>query len=106
MALNEYFRALLPQRRLNLGDDLISVLIRAEETGTLITEKELLAQCTMLLFATSYKTTRNFLGNGLFALLNHPQQLQLLRKTPLLMRSALKELLRFDSRYNTPVDEY
>ncbi len=96
VALNDYFRALLPKRRLNLGDDLISLLIRAEEAGTVITEKELLAQCTMLLFA-GYETTRNFLGNGLFALLKHPQQLQSLRETPTLMRSALKELLRFDS---------
>ncbi len=96
VALNAYFEALLPARRSNLGDDLMSLLIRAEEAGTVITAKELLAQCTMLLFA-GYETTRHFLGNGLFALLKNPAQFQLLREQPTLMRSALKELVRFDS---------
>jgi cytochrome P450 len=96
IAMNEYFRQLLPQRRAALGDDLMSQLIRAEATGGIITTKELLAQCCTLLFA-GHETTRNLLGNGILALLQHPQQWQALQSTPSLLPSALKELLRFDS---------
>jgi cytochrome P450 len=96
IAMNEYFRQLLPQRRAALGDDLMSQLIRAEAQGGIITTKELLAQCCTLLFA-GHETTRNLLGNGILALLQHPQQWQALQSTPSLLPSALKELLRFDS---------
>lgn len=96
IAMNEYFRQLLPQRRAALGDDLMSQLIRAEATGGIITTKELLAQCCTLLFA-GHETTRNLLGNGMLALLQHPEQWQALQGTPSLLPSALKELLRFDS---------
>ncbi|MEO6918297.1 MAG: cytochrome P450 [Collimonas sp.] len=96
IAMNEYFRQLLPQRRAALGDDLMSQLIRAEASGGIITTKELLAQCCTLLFA-GHETTRNLLGNGMLALLQHPQQWQALQATPSLLPSALKELLRFDS---------
>jgi cytochrome P450 len=95
-AMNAYFQDLLPQRRLHPGDDLISQLIMAEATGGIITTKELLAQCCTLLFA-GHETTRNLLGNGMLALLQHPDQWQLLQQTPSLLPSALKELLRFDS---------
>jgi cytochrome P450 len=96
IAMNEYFRQLLPQRRAALGDDLMSQLIRAEASGGIITTKELLAQCCTLLFA-GHETTRNLLGNGMLALLQHPQQWQALQDAPALLPSALKELLRFDS---------
>ncbi|AIY44012.1 putative cytochrome P450 hydroxylase [Collimonas arenae] len=96
IAMNDYFRQLLPQRRAALGDDLMSQLIRAEANGGIITTKELLAQCCTLLFA-GHETTRNLLGNGMLALLQHPQQWQALQAAPSLLPSALKELLRFDS---------
>ena len=96
IAMNEYFRQLLPQRRAALGDDLMSQLIRAEAGGGITTTKELLAQCCTLLFA-GHETTRNLLGNGMLALLQHLQQWQALQAEPSLLPSALKELLRFDS---------
>jgi len=96
IAMNEYFRGLLPQRRLHPGDDLIGQLIRAEASGGIITTKELLAQCCTLLFA-GHETTRNLLGNGLLALLQYPHQWQKLKQNPTLLPSALRELLRFDS---------
>lgn len=95
-AMNAYFEGLLPQRRLHPGEDLISQLIRAEAVGGITTTKELLAQCCTLLFA-GHETTRNLLGNGMLALLQHPEQWQSLQQTPSLLPSALKELLRFDS---------
>jgi cytochrome P450 len=96
VAMNAYFRALLPRRRARPADDLISQLIMAEAAGGIVTTKELLAQCCTLLFA-GHETTRNLLGNGVLALLQHPQQWGDLREEPALLPSALKELLRFDS---------
>lgn len=96
LAMHDYFRVLLPERRVHPGDDLVSQLIAAEAAGHLVTEKSLLAQCCTLLFA-GHETTRNLLGNGLLALLDHPQQWQVLERQPELMRSAVRELLRYDS---------
>lgn len=96
VALNDYFRELLPERRRNPGADLVSRLIQAEEQGLVVTTKELLAQCCTLLFA-GHETTRNLLGNGLLTLLRHPAQWQRLKDTPSLMPSALRELLRYES---------
>ncbi|TAL84637.1 MAG: cytochrome P450 [Candidimonas sp.] len=95
-AMADFFRALLPQRRRQPGDDLLSQLIRAEAHGGIITTKELLAQCCTLLFA-GHETTRNLLGNGMLALLQHPSQWRALQQDPALMPLALRELLRFDS---------
>lgn len=95
-AMTGYFRDLLPQRRQRPGDDLISQLIRAEADGGILTANELLAQCCTLLFA-GHETTRNLLGNGMLALLRHPEQWRALQREPALMSLALRELLRFDS---------
>lgn len=96
VAMNEFFRMLVPQRRAHLGDDLVSQLIRAEAEGGIVTSKSLLAQCCTLLFA-GHETTRNLLGNGLHALLGHPEQWRMLQDDPDLMRPAVRELLRYDS---------
>jgi hypothetical protein len=96
VAVTEYFRALLPKRRQTQGEDLISLLIRLEENGDVLTAEDLLAQCSMLLFA-GHETTRNLLGNGLLTLLNHPGEWAKLKRDPSLMRNALKELLRYES---------
>jgi cytochrome P450 len=94
--LTEYFRALLPERRAHKGDDLVSLLLRVEEEGEVLTEEELLAQCTLLLVA-GHETTRNLLGNGLLALLQHHDQLATLKQNPSLMPSAVREFARYDS---------
>ncbi|WP_254926750.1 cytochrome P450 [Janthinobacterium sp. PC23-8] len=96
LAMNDYFRALLPARRARPGHDLVSQLILAEAQGGIVTTKQLLAQCCTLLFA-GHETTRNLLGNGMLALLQHPQQWHALRHNPSLLPNAIKELLRFDS---------
>jgi cytochrome P450 len=94
--LTEYFRALLPERRAHKGDDLVSLLLRVEEEGEVLTGEELLAQCTLLLVA-GHETTRNLLGNGMLALLQHPDQLAKLKENPALINSAVREFARFDS---------
>ena len=94
--LTEYFRALLPERREHKGDDLVSLLLRVEEEGEVLTGEELLAQCTLLLVA-GHETTRNLLGNGMLALLQHPDQHAKLRQNPALIHSAVREFARYDS---------
>jgi cytochrome P450 len=96
ISLTEYFRALLPERRANKGDDLVSLLLRVEEEGEVLTGEELLAQCTLLLVA-GHETTTNLLGNGMLALLQHPDQFAKLKDNPSLINSAVRELARFDS---------
>jgi len=95
-ALAEYFTALLPERRAHPRDDLLSLLIAAEEQGDKLTEGELLVTC-LLLFIAGHETTVNLIGNGLLALLRNPDQLQRLRTNPTLLPTAVEELLRYDS---------
>ena len=94
--MSGYFEELVVQRRAAPGDDLVSLLLRGEATGAIHSGAELLAQCAMLLFA-GHETTRNLLGNGLQALLAHPQQWQRLQRDPALLPGAVRELLRYDS---------
>jgi cytochrome P450 len=92
----EYFRQLIRQRRTAPRDDLLQAMIAAEEQGDKLSEEELLGNCVLLL-AAGHGTTTYLISNGLFALLQHPEQLQQLRDNPTLVSSAVVELLRYDS---------
>jgi cytochrome P450 len=94
--LTEFFRKTVAERRRNKGSDLISLLIDIEEEGEVLTEEELYAQCIALLFA-GHETTRNLIGNGMYTLLQHPQETAELRERPDMIRSAVEELLRYES---------
>lgn len=96
LAMSRYFETLLALKRQTPGDDLVSRLVQAEARGEIQGNVELLAQCTMLLFA-GFETTRHLLGSGLQALLAHPEQWQRLRQAPELLPGAVRELLRYDS---------
>ena len=96
IGLTDFFRKTVAERRRNKGTDLISLLIDIEEEGEVLTEEELYAQCIALLFA-GHETTRNLIGNGMYTLLKNPEQTAELRATPEMIRSAVEELLRFES---------
>jgi len=96
IALTDFFRKTVAERRRNKGNDLISLLIDIEEEGEVLTEEELYAQCIALLFA-GHETTRNLIGNGIYTLLKHPQQAAELRENPEMIRTAVEEILRFES---------
>lgn len=96
VALTEFFRGAVAERRRRRGGDLISLLLDIEEDGEVLTEEELYAQCVMLLFG-GHETTRNLIGNGMHALLQHPEELSRLRDQPEMIRSAVEELLRYES---------
>jgi cytochrome P450 len=96
LALREFFRETVAVRRQHKGSDLISLLLDIKEDGEVLTEEEIYAQCLMLLGA-GHETTRNLIGNGMYTLLRHPEQMADLRKNPELIRSAVEELLRYES---------
>jgi hypothetical protein len=96
LALTDFFRGAVAERRGNKGNDLISLLIDIEEDGEALTEEELYAQCVMLLFA-GHETTRNLIASGIYSLLREPEKLAELRENPALIRSAVEEFLRFES---------
>jgi len=93
--LVDYFLALLPARRRNPGDDLMSLMLRAEHDGERLSHEEVVANCVLLLFA-GHETTTNLLGNGLFHLLRHSDQTRLLTQSPALTPHAVEEFLRYD----------
>ena len=94
--LADYFRPFVTRLRHDPQDDIMGALVMAEEAGDQLTEEELFANCVLLLVA-GHETTTNLIGNGLLALLRHPRQFALLREEPALIRSAVEELLRYDS---------
>jgi len=93
--LLEYFEPLVYDRRRHPRDDLITALVQAEERGDLLSHEEVLATCTVLLFA-GHETTTNLLANGLLAFTQHRDQWELLQRQPDLIRPAVEELLRYD----------
>lgn len=92
----DYFRDLVARRRHDLGTDLVSELIRAEDEGDRLSELELLGTLQMLI-AAGQETTANLIGNGMYALLSHPDQYRTLRSDPSLVPDAIEEFLRYDS---------
>jgi pimeloyl-[acyl-carrier protein] synthase len=95
-AVTDYFQELIAERRSVPADDLLSALAATDEDGDRLTDAELLANCVLMFFA-GHETTVNLIGNGVLALLRHPDQLERLREYPLMAAQAVEELLRFDS---------
>lgn len=93
---DEYFKGIVAEHRDEPRDDLVSRLIEAEEEGDKLSEDEMIVTLRLLLVAGN-ETTTNLIGNGLKALLENPDQLELLRHRPELIDNAIEELLRYDS---------
>ncbi len=94
----DYLRGLIAARRRKPGDydtDVLTRLIQGEKDGESLTEKELYHQCIFLLNA-GHETTTNLIGNGVWALLANPGELERLRADPALVPSAVEEMLRYD----------
>jgi cytochrome P450 len=90
-----YFRDLIQRRGDSRPADILSALLDAQAEGDKLSEKELLATCTLILIA-GHETTVNLIGNGILQLLRHPDQLSKFQADPGLARSVVEEVLRFD----------
>jgi hypothetical protein len=113
--MTEYIKDLADKRRKNMGEDLLSILLSVSDDGacpvphrasgglvreapavSTLTEEELVANINILL-STGHETTTHLIGNGILALLQHPDQLKLLKENPALLDSAIDEVLRYDN---------
>jgi cytochrome P450 len=99
LSMEHYFEELIAERRQRPTVDLLSELIAVSDGSDRLSQKEVIS-IAVLLFAAGFETTTNLIGNGLWALMQHPEQLQLLRSSvgdSDAVQRALEELLRFDS---------
>ena len=99
-AFDAYFRQLIERRRTAPREDILSALVLAQDSGEHLSERETLNMLRLLLIAGN-ETTTNLIGNGILALLRHPDQLQRIREDPGLIPMAVEELLRFDTPVQT-----
>jgi cytochrome P450 len=93
--LAPYMWEVIEDRRRSPGDDVLSRLIAVEEAGDRLSPQELIA-FVILLYVAGHETTVNLIGNGMLALLRHPDQLAAWRANPALDDRAVDELLRYD----------
>jgi cytochrome P450 PksS len=93
--LEDYFLQLMSLRRREPGSDLMTLLLGNQEQGRWDAH-ELSAQCVLIL-AAGHVTTIDQIGNGVHALLTHPDQLRRLRARPALIHAAVEEVLRYAS---------
>lgn len=99
--LQEYLAGLIERRRREPGEDMISLLLGsaaeagADEDGDHLDDAELMALCSLILFA-GHETTTNLLCNAIVALERHPAELARLRADPSLVNRAIEEVLRFE----------
>lgn len=99
--LVDYLTPLIEKRRSKPTDDLIGVLVAAEQRGD-ISAQDVLATCVLLVFG-GHETTMNLIANGTLALLRHPDQWERLKNHPELAPSAVEELLRYDGSVKATV---
>lgn len=96
IAFSSHLKEVIETHRQQPRDDFMSGLIAAEGTDGKLSEDEIIATCILLLGA-GQETTVDLIGNGMLALLRHPDQLALLRANAESAPAAVEELLRYDS---------
>jgi cytochrome P450 len=94
-AMSEYFRDRIREQRHHPREGLINALLAAEIDGDRLSEEEVVANCIITMVG-GQETTTNLIGNGVLALLRHPDQLARLRTDLSLVPPAVEELLRFE----------
>lgn len=92
--IDDYFRAVLVERRKRPEQDLISALLAARVDGESLSEQELLGFCTLLLIAGNITTT-NLIGNAIICLDEDPASLRKVYEDSSLLPSTIEEVLRF-----------
>jgi cytochrome P450 len=92
--LLDYVDRLIERKRWSPGDDLTSRLVAELLEPGLVTRAELIAIVRLLLTA-GHETTGTMIGTGMLVLLQHPAQLDALRRDPAMIGPAVEELLRY-----------
>jgi cytochrome P450 len=95
--IRSYLSDLADERRRDPRDDLMSSLVGIRDDDGQGLDQDEIVTMAALLFSAGFETTTHLLGNGLVALLDHPEQAESLRKDPDLAPNAVEELVRFDS---------
>lgn len=98
--VHAYFRAAIERCRKQPGNNLLSDLVRAEEENQALTSEEIL-NLAILLLVGGNETTTNMIGNGVLALLEHPEQLEQVRADPALAPNWVEETMRYDAPVQT-----
>jgi cytochrome P450 len=96
---SDYLKGLIEQRGRKPGDpekDLLTRLIAGEHEGRTLTEAELTQNCIFILNA-GHETTTNLIGNALEIFIRYPDERRRLLDKPELVKSAVEEVLRFES---------
>lgn len=93
--INDYTRTALARIRAEGRPGLLPLLADAEIDGDRLSEEELFANVNLLLVA-GHETTMCLIGNGVYELLKHPDQLALVKADPARIPGAVEEFLRFD----------
>ncbi len=95
MEMGAYFASLIPDRRENPGNDLVSAVVNAEIDGEHLTDADIIGFNILLLIAGN-ETTTNLLSNLLNTLVDKPDIYKQLGEKPELIDAAIEESLRFD----------
>lgn len=90
----QFIADVVARRRAQPADDLVSALVLAEEQGETLTNDEILA-ALLTLYTAGGTTTERMVSSGILLLLQHPDQLALLRSDPSLLGGAVSEILRY-----------
>jgi pimeloyl-[acyl-carrier protein] synthase len=94
--MTTYFRDCISRFRHTPNDGLVCSFMTANVDGDTLTEDEIVANSIGMLVG-GYETAKNLIGTGLLTLLNHPEQMEMLRRDSALLAPAIEELLRYDS---------
>jgi len=95
-AFKKYIAARMEEERQHPTDGLIYSLMMAEVEGQRLSDDEVIAN-TIITLIGGHETTTNLIASGYLTLLNNPESFELLRNNPEMVRSAVEELLRFES---------
>ncbi len=95
-AMSEYIWYVYDKKKAQPADDIMSVLIAAEEGGDRLSRDEVMSN-VRLLYVAGHETTTNLIGNGLQALFDNPDQLEIVRSDASLDGNLIEEVLRYDS---------
>ncbi|WP_433132791.1 cytochrome P450 family protein [Micromonospora sp. CA-240977] len=102
--LAAYLLDLIRDKRRHPGPDVLSMIVAAEGADALSDQEAL--DMVLLLLIAGHETTVNLIGNGVLALLRHPEQLAALRADPTRTPQAVEELLRYDGPFNMATLRY